>query len=241
MMKYVFVFFSFLIVGVFVPSTVSAAMVGVSMNGDVTFNVLAYESEGMTESVEIKRLVEGKIPIGERINLSSNDEGRARLLVSSNGKSYEADVTDFSGDIVEVVENVAPKTVRVTHSEGEFLIQQSGYTARTQYPINIDASSKEFSVRTEHGSTFLAVMPYDAVTDLFRAGILSDIGDGVEVILGIGEHGDLAYVAQGVRAIKLFKLIELSVPVTASVSATTGELSVIEQPIWLSVFGYFLT
>jgi hypothetical protein len=231
-----------LFVFVAVPSEVGAAMVGVSAEGSLTINVLSYETEnGERESVEVKRLVEGKIPIGEKINLSSNDAGEAKLLVSRNGESYEADVTDFSGDIIEVEERIAPKTVRVTHKDGEFLIQQSGYTAKTQYPINIDATTKEFSVRTENGSTFLVVMPYEAVTDLFRAGILSNVSDGVEVELKMNGGGGLSYVARGERKIKLFKVLEVDAPVVAAVSVTTGELSVIEQPLWLSVFGYFLT
>ncbi len=223
------------------PSPIHAAIVDISVDGDLTINVLSYESpEFERGSIEVKKVFDGKIPIGEKINLSNNG-GKAKLLVSSNGESFEADVTSYNGNIIEIEEKAAPKRVRVMYENGSFLIQQRGYTAKTSYPINIDAATKEFSVRTDSGVTFLTILPYDAMASLFRAGILTEIGEDGNVELDTSGEGALQYIAHGERSIKLFRLLEVTVPVTATVSVASGELAVIEQPLWLSVFGYFLS
>lgn len=221
-----------------VSQNIHASVVTIGLDGELVMNVLSYESQ--RESITVTELMGGQIPIGDRISLK-NDGGKSRLLVTVGGNSYEADVTDFEGEVIEIEERIIPNTVKVFVEKGEFLIQQRGYTARTRFPITIEAATKEFSVKTSSGVSYLSILPYEAIDNLMRAGILSKLHDNSQIKLSEDPQGGMKYVASGIKSFKLFTFIEFEAEVVVSVSASTGEVLSVEQPLWLSVFGHFLS
>ena len=64
---------------------------------------------------------------------------------------------------------------------------------------------------------------------------------GVDNKLNIIENDrELSYEVGGERVINLFNIVEYSVPVTVQVSASTGEILLVDQPTWLKVLGFLL-
>jgi hypothetical protein len=234
------VLFSFLVLGFSVSST-SASMLLLKKDGTVQWQILASEDTASPKhsSLEIKQLALGQAHSSETsINLTRID-GEVKLSVTGGGENKSLDVTKVGGDLVEIEERPQARVVKIGIEDGKFSIRQESTIAVTDFPINVDSKSAMLSVVTPTGSRYLAFLPGDATESALRAKTLSKVDD--TIVLSEGENGELSYQISGQRTINLFNLMNLDVPVKASVSATTGEILTRDEPMWFRVLGFMFS
>ena len=158
-------------------------------------------------------------------------------MVLAVGSKEALDVTTWDSNVVELEERPDTKKISISVKDGSFVIEQGGVSASTDYPISIDPKESGLSVATSSGSSYLSVLPLEAVETALRSKFITTASSD-RVKIEEDDPGKLAYGISGEREIKLLSVIDLKVPVTTYVSTTTGEILNIDQPKWLSIFGF---
>jgi hypothetical protein len=96
------------------------------------------------------------------------------------------------------------------------------------------------SVKTSRGESELVVMPSEAVKSVVASGAINILPkDGAITVESNGI--DVLYLIKGERVVNVFNKALVTVPVTVMVSTISGEVSHIDQPQWLSLFGFLFT
>lgn len=221
----------------------SAAIVTVDKDGEVVWNVLSSSREiALTvprpSSIEITEVVDQDVRVSDaRLSLSKeNDKVSLKLIEGSQQR--ELDVTHISEDIVEIEERGEVSKVVIGISGDQFTISQNNVTAKTHYPISVDPQNAEISVKTPSGSKYISILPADAVLSSLRSKVISVLQTDNTLTLTEKEGKELLYVISGQKNINVIEMIKFAVPVTAEVSASTGEIVFVEQPTWLKIFGF---
>ena len=122
--------------------------------------------------------------------------------------------------------------------DNKFALEQEGAVALTDFPINIDPKENRLSVVTSSGRKYLAILPLEAVNTALRAKALTNLQGNLTIV---EDEKDVLYELTGIRKVNLFNFYNLEVPVTARVSASTGEVFTKDQPVWVRVLGFILS
>jgi len=228
----------------FTPSHAMAGLVVVEKNGDITWNVLSYTSEATLEipkndSLKIKKIASNidsssdttisLSKVGEKVNLSVNNEGEETTL----------DVTNFGNELVEIEQRGVVQRATLLVRDGNFLIEQKDVTAVTSFPLTVDPASAALSVRTDSGLRLVSILPQEIYENLLRANIFDKLVSESDFRLIERETGELEYEISAEKIINLLRIYEFSVPLTTSVSVSTGEVVSIDQPVWLPLLSIF--
>lgn len=210
----------------------------VNKDGNVTINVLASESFlalSVPERGElgVKNVADEGVS-SENISLSKENN----IISLRVGDEKEFDVTSWKENIIEIEERPDTKSIKIELFENKFKIESGGIYALTELPITIDPSKNKFSVTTPTGDRYVSILPSDAAETVLRAKVLSETQKGMDLL---EESGVLSYMVKGDKKVNLFDFYNFAVPVTAQVSASTGEIMSIDQPPWLRVLNFFLS
>jgi len=212
------------------PVTASAALVRFGRDGEVYWNVLGANSE-----LEIKKIVNETIKGQATVDLSQDN---GKVFLSYDGG--EVDVTGYEKEIIEIEENEAPKKILISSTGDGFEISQSGIIAVTPFSIKINSPQNKLAVETSTGTRFLAVMPYDAVEQVVLTNIINILPREGRIKLIEKEEGEIAYEISGEKQISLFNIFSFGVPIVVQVSATSGKVINISEPLWYSVVDFLL-
>src|SRR4030067_966830 len=108
-----------------------------------------------------------------------------------------------------------------------------------------NSSNREISLSKEDGKVSLKVGDAETLDVTNMGDSLVEIeerGDIKKIEIGITEENkDVSYLIAGDRVINLFNLIKINIPVTTKISASTGEILSVEQPMWLKVLGFMFS
>ena len=226
----------------FSASNVGAALIEITKDGEISWNVLSSEAIALEvpkrASLEVKDVAEDRYPDPETKVTMIRDNDRIEMNIATREGERIRDVTNYQDDLIEIEERGEVATFKIRIVEEKFIIEQQGVLAITEFPINIDARKAEVSVVTPSGQRYLAVLPREAVNSAFRAKAVTKLPAGQEIILDEGSSGELSYIISGERVINLLNLFDFGIPVTAFVSATTGEVLSVDQPTWLRILGF---
>lgn len=223
---------------------VHASLVTIDKEGRVIVKVLSVEDSieleiPRREFLEVKNIVAETPDPDAKISLAKED-GRVQLNVSTSSGYKSLDVTNYKDDIVEIEERPAVERLTISILADKFTIEQAGVVAETDYEINIDPQTAGLTLETPTGFRYLSILPRQATEVVLRSRYINRIeGQGKLVISEEGR--ELLYKVSGERVINLFNIVEYSVPVSARVSASTGEVLSVEQPTWLRVLGFLFT
>lgn len=226
---------------VVLPSPVYASLVHVKSDGEVTINVLS-SSDSLAleipqkESLFVNSLAIADVPNHSQISLSE-EGGKISLNVTTSDGLKSLDVSEYKDSVVELEERDKAEKVEIGVDGGKFSIVQRGVKAVTSFPIGINPKNAEITVKAPSGVRYLAVLPFEAYQGLVKARIISQLGQE-SLTLEEGERGELTYVVPGQKLINVFNLFDYPVPVKSRVSATTGEVLLVEEPIWLKILGF---
>jgi len=225
----------------FSPSEVRASLVNVEKDGSVILNVLASESSLALEipkrdSLLVNQTAVSDVPNHAQISLIEEDGKLQLSVVTDEGLKY-LDVTNYKDNVVEIEERSATQKVQIGIVDGKFSIMQNGIIAVTAFPINIDPKNAQISVSAPSGVRYLAILPLEAYQGLLRSKAINKMGVG-NMEIKESERGEITYVVPGEKVLNIFRLMDYAVPVSATVSASTGEIISIDEPPWLRVLGF---
>lgn len=214
-----------------------ASLLTITKDGKVVSNVLSL-TDGLSLSIpETDRFKIIDVSEGsgnEKIYLSKND-GIAYLALGEEGERF--DVTGIKEDIVQIEERGDVKTLRIIFQDGNFVLSQDGFNVVTEKPIEIDPKSGKIMIETSSGKVFLGVLPLDAATTVLRSKNITKLKSASLVDT---DSGGVVYRFEGEKEVDLFKAFNYSVPVSADLSISTGEIVKIDQPIWLRVLSFLV-
>ena len=217
------------------PGVARASLVEINKEGQIIWKVLSLQDNlalGVAKnSVEVKSTAEEDLEADARIALTRAD-----------GKVFlnEFDVTNWQEDLVEIEERGEVKQATIGVIGEQFAIEQGGITALTDFPITIDPKANALSLTTPSGSIYLAVLPAEAVESALRSRFLNRLPEKRILIKEEGV-GILAYTISGEKVVDIFGILEYKIPVTARVSASTGEILKVDGPEWFKIFGFLFT
>ena len=200
----------------------------------------AEESIGLeipqSEFLEVKNILSETPDSNAKISLVKN-EGKTTLNVTSSSGNKSLDITNYKDEILVVEERPEVQKLTFFVSGDKFTLVQRGVYAETDYQINIDPISAKLTLETPSGLRYLSVLPHQATDVVLKANFINRIDD--EKRLTIREEGsELTYEVFGDKVFNIFNLFEYGVPVSAKVSASTGEILSIEGPTWLKVINF---
>ena len=102
--------------------------------------------------------------------------------------------------------------------------------------VNIDPYENQLSLTTRTGKKYLKVLPFDAAQSILRTRLINNINSEPFKIVE-GEKG-LSYVINGNKVISVLNVYDIEIPITARVSALTGEVIAIDEPSWLKPLSF---
>lgn len=221
------------------PSSVNAGLVTIKNTGEVIENVLSLQDGLALVVPQLQDLdVKQEVAKEENGSVSLSKDGNAFTLTVGEGVERKTfDITTWNEDLIEVEEREDTEKINIFVHDGKFAIEQGGFTTYTDFPINIDPLKNRISLQTSSGSVYLAIFPIDAAQTVLRSKLVTR---ATNALLLEKEVGTLAYEIQGEKEINLFNITKYSVPVKTQVSASTGEILFVDQPVWLKVYNLLL-
>jgi hypothetical protein len=243
-MKNVVIGFSGLLLLLLFPQSVGASgLVTIDKAGQVVWNVLSSEDPKdlqITEpgDVSVKQIAQLGNQTNASITLKKKD-GQVSLEVLSDSGKKEIDVSDWQQNLVEIEERPEVQKLSIGLSGGKFSLKQGSIVALTDLPIDVDAKLARLSVQTSTGTRFVSILPRQAAYSLLQAKYISELNSSME--LKESSDTNIVYHISGERVINLFNVYNYRVPVDGEVSASTGEIVSVNEPIWLKVIGFIFS
>jgi hypothetical protein len=220
-----------------------ASIVTVGKTGDVTINVLSAQDSNsdvlLSESVKISK---SSVDMGEAdmpISLFRKD-GKYMLNVTGKNGEKSFDVTDYQDEILEIEERPSVRRIAIGLSENQFVIEQGGIKAKTDYQINIEPQKSRITILTPTGYKFLTMMPQDAVDILLKSKSITSLEGGRTINISEDMNGNLFYQVNGIKRVGIKDIYLYDAPVSAKISVADGKILEIDQPIWLKILSLFV-
>jgi hypothetical protein len=220
----------------FTSSIKAESLMVVNAEGEASWNVLAAEVYKLDIPQRDFNLgyIAADSTGGSPISIKK--DGEKISLTGTDGKSVDA--TGWKKNLVELVETPDTQKIEIATSDGIFTIKQQEAVAQTSLPIKIDPKGRKLAIETPTGDKFLTILPLEAVQSALRAKVMNKITSNFEVV---ENENTLSYKIAGEKVLNLFNIYDLVVPVTAYVSASTGEILSLDQPPWLAIASYLLS
>lgn len=227
------VIFGFLVLFFLSISSVDASLVVVDSEGKVIWKVLSSQDPLALDIAERGEIEVKKVAAGE---------ASTSIALKKEGENFflnDLEVTNWNDNLVEIEERGEVKKILIGTQGDKFTIEQNGIIAMTDFSINIRPRENELSVTTDSGAIFLSILPIEAAESALRSRFISRV-DKKGIFLS-EEVGVLAYRIEGEKVFNFFNLFEYSIPVTAHVSASTGEILAVKGPEWFKIFSFLFT
>lgn len=216
-------------------SQVSASLIEIMPDGEVSWKVLGVN----TQEISITKVGSSDAPDAQASVSLTQEGGRSMLTVVSNGETKMAEITNFNENVVEFKRQQEAEKMSISAVSDGFIITQNNLVTKTLFPIIIDPKSQELSVETPTGKRLLSILPQQAYSGLEKTNIIDRMQG--EISLLENEQGQLAYVVSGEKVLDILHITQYPVPVSATVSATSGEVLSIVQPFWLPLVSFLIS
>ncbi|OGM26697.1 hypothetical protein A2962_05355 [Candidatus Woesebacteria bacterium RIFCSPLOWO2_01_FULL_39_61] len=224
-------------------NSVSASILVIDSEGEITWNVLSFDSSNLSipqsSSIEVKGLAKGKTDANSVVSLEKDSGGKISLTVASDNGERKLDVSDVKEELIELEERPSVQKMTIGVYENSFSLVQKGIKALTEFPLSVNPKTAKIVLETPTGEKYLSILPYEAAEMTLRTKWLNKIiGSQVKII---EENRELQYQVFGERVFNLLNIYEYSVPVEVRLSTSTGEVLSVKAPIWYKVVGFLLT
>lgn len=211
--------------------------------------------ETKTEPQEQK--TEVRFGEGEKIKTKIED-GRTRIDVYSGGVKvrYEtrdgrvtikAETEEGQGipeqELFKIVDRADKSGIKVATAGGELLVSRNNIGATSNFPLRVDLNTNQLIVTTPAGTKVVTILPDQAVQNMLAANVISRLGPSaltqvasVSGVIQLGEQNNIpVYEIPGIKQFNLLGFIPVERPITAVVSAETGELITTQQSLFTRV------
>ena len=217
------------------------SLVVVDKNGDIVWNVLAEESSLVeipkSSYLEVKKVANSPASGEEKITIQE-EGGKVSMLIGEENSGKRLDVTDWSENLVEIEERAQVQKLAIRKGTESFVLENKGISAKTNYPLNVNPKNASISVTTPSGDRLLSILPNDAYQGLLKAKVISRLKESLSLV---EENQSLLYKVKGEKSINFFNIYEYRFDVSASLSASTGEILKVEAPVWQKALSFILT
>lgn len=220
-----------------VSLTHASSLFVVGSDGSVRKNVLG-DSIDLSGAVEkVSRKVATAAIDGVKEIALEEIENKTHVKIESVNDSEEQVLGDHLIDILTIEGDLPSEKIAVQKETNGFSISQGGVTAFTNLAIHIIPETQKVLVESTQGSVEVFVLPAKVLQIVARANIINVFPESGAISLE--EHDkDIQYVIKGEKAVTLFHVTRVVVPVETKVSAQTGLVIEINQPQWLNVLGF---
>lgn len=227
-----------------VSSPVHAAFVHILPDGKTIWNVLGDETAltvQKPEKIDITNVTNNNLALSDaQVSLTKTaGSDNVVLDVKNETGDHQADVTNIKDNLVEIESRPQTQKIAISYKEGNFLITENGNTAKTVFPITVDAKTNQLSVTTPSGSRVLTVLPYEATANALKANLLTQEPDSSEITENA--NGQLSYLLAGKKELNFFNLFPYKFDTKVYISAVTGEVLKVDSPGWLKILGFLFS
>lgn len=212
-----------------------------------------------TKTSEEKQKTEIRFGEGEKIK-TKIEEGRTRIDVYSGGVKVRYEIRDGrvtikaeteegtgvpEQELFKITDRLDKTGIKVATVGGELLLARNQIGALSNFPLQLDLNTNQLIASTSAGTKILTILPDQAVQNMLAANAISRLGP--QAIVQAARTGQIAtvsgiiqlavknnvpvYEIPGMRDFRLLGFIPVSRPVTAVVSAETGQLLGTEQSL----------
>lgn len=167
---------------------------------------------------------------GQKIKTKIEDDRSVKVEVEQDGLKYkyESKAGEVKKSEIENESEEASDSAMEIESEDEMkTIQTNNVKATTEFPLSLDVATNQLIVTTQNGAKTVTILPDQAVANLLRVGLVDAINtnDVAETEIEIkAQNGEVVYEVKGTKQHRILGLFTTTTPVTAVVSAETGEV-----------------
>src|SRR3989344_1400171 len=151
---------------------------------------------------------------GDQVMLTAEDEKNMPIFVD------EDDLRRVESSVLSRLEKNG--VVLSLANNNQLAVSKGGVTAITDLPISVDVQSKSLIVTTTSGVKEVMVLPDKALKNIIDLGVVAEVNSGVVPKIEYS-GGEVLYKFTGTKNYKMFGLVEVTVPITISVSANSGD------------------
>lgn len=188
------------------------------------------------------------------------EEDRTRIDIYSGGVKVRYEVRDGrvvikaetkegegvpEQELFKIDDRLDKAGIKVATEGGKLLITRNNVGAFSNFPLQIDLNTNQLIASTSAGVRVLTILPDQAVQNMLAANVISRLGPPfIRQVVESGEATSAAQIVElglregipvyeipGIRDFNLLGFIPISRPVTAVVSADSGELVVVQQSL----------
>lgn len=215
-----------------------------------------------TDTEGVKQESEYETANGQKIKTKVEDDGKTKIELEQGGtkikyviengkivvkKEHEQD-TDLSNDETEEIENEFEDTlenqgISLASDTAKPTFMKNNIRAASNFPLSFNPETKALIVTTPAGEKTLAILPDQAVENMLKNNILSDISSessGTQSAQAIVTtyDGTLSYEIDGEKTHRIFGILPVKTPVKVFVSAETGEPLAKRQTVLTSLIDF---
>lgn len=204
-------------------------------------------SSGSSEETKVEETkTEVRFSEEEKVKTEVKDD-RTRIDVYSGGvkvryetrdgrTTIKAETEEGQGvpeqELFKIIDRADKSGIKVATAGGELLVTRNNIGATSNFPLRVDLNTNQLIVTTPAGTKVVTILPDQAVQNMLAANVISRLGPSaltqvasVSGVIQLGEQNNIpVYEIQGIKQFNLLSFIPLDRPVTAIVSAETGEL-----------------
>lgn len=202
--------------------------------------------------------------LNEPVEEEEPDEIDEELEVEPD-EDLEVEEEEASSEATQEVEIEADNNkfkIKVKNRTGEFEAETESVGAISSFPLSVGPNN-ELIVTTPGGTKIVTVLPEQAVANLLRFRYMSRVRStqavpapgltGESTPSGLRKReqvqeieleengGKLTYKVEGEKKVKLAGFLGINVPITAHVSAATGDIVSVTRPLYFTLFPFLFS
>lgn len=209
-------------------------------------NTIEQQGEEEKQAEEEQKETEIETVDGQKIKTKIEDYGVTKVEIEQddlkikyevrNGvmtaQTEENEEDEFEEETEGEQEDATESGISIETDSDRRTIRSNQIQATTRFPLSIDVETNQLMITTPKGTKIVAVLPDQAVQNLLATGIVSSVNQtgtddgGVEIII---QEDEPVYEIKGEKEYHLLAFIPINQPVTAIVSAETGEVITAQQ------------
>jgi hypothetical protein len=180
---------------------------------------------------------------GQKIKTKIEDDGSVKVEIEQDGLKYKyesragevekSEVTELEDELGDEIEDESEEAsesgIEIESDDANEVktIRTNKVKATTEFPLAIDVATNQLIVTTQNGTKTVTILPDQAVANLLRVGLVdavnTDATSETEIEIK-AQNGEVVYEVKGTKQHRILGLFTTTTPVTAVVSAETGEV-----------------
>ncbi|MCL4366363.1 hypothetical protein M1437_04005 [Patescibacteria group bacterium] len=174
-----------------------------------------------------------------------SENGQVKIdAENKNGKKVELKDDGMEKAQEDIDNKLENEGIKISTESGKPVITKNNIKAEIDFPLSVDIATRQLTVTTPNGQKAVTVLPDQAIQTLLSANIINKIQGQIANASPSAKLGNIngtiklevkdqtvVYKVNGEKEYKVLGFIPISTPVTAFVSAESGNLVTQEQSL----------